>query len=112
MLLATGAVLLAADWWIGLPAQSKPQYVGRQECVACHEEEVRLWAGSDHDRAMDLATPDTVLGEFDDCDFTQFGVTSRLFRRGQRYCATTDGPTGQRPAARGNRWRDHARADR
>jgi len=70
ILLATGAALLAADWWIGVPAGERATYVGRQQCIRCHEKEAGLWAGSDHDRAMDHATAETVLGDFDDCEFT------------------------------------------
>ena len=71
-LVAVGAVCVAADWWICLPegAMEAATYVGRQACVACHQEECDQWAGSDHDLAMDHATPETVLGDFDDCEFT------------------------------------------
>ena len=46
------------------------------------------WTGSDHDLAMDLATSETVLGNFDDQEFTHFGITSRLFREGDKYLVT------------------------
>lgn len=101
--LALGGLLLAADWWICLPEGETATYVGREECARCHEEEMKLWAGSDHDRAMDLATPETVLGNFDNQEFTHQkdgedgfrGVTSKLFRRDDEFFVTTDGPTGE-----------------
>ena len=62
--------LLGADWWICLPEDKTAQYVGRQSCAECHPEQTSLWDGSDHDRAIDLATSQTVLGDFDDRQFT------------------------------------------
>jgi len=64
------AALLALDWWLCLPEGATAHYVGRQECARCHPKEDELWAGSDHDRAMAPATPETVLGNFDDQRFT------------------------------------------
>src|SRR4030042_4625239 len=86
VLLASGAVYLAADWWMGLPEGKVARYVGRRQCARCHPKETQLWARSDHDRAMDLATHDTVLGDFDDLEFTHSGVTSRMFRSGHELC--------------------------
>jgi len=63
--LILGAVLLGADWWICLPEGKVATYVGRQQCARCHQAEMDLWAGSDHDLAMDHATPETVLADFD-----------------------------------------------
>jgi Flp pilus assembly protein TadD len=70
VLLVVGSALLALDWWICLPEGKAAHYVGRQECARCHQKELDLWAGSDHDRAMAPATPETVLGNFDDQKFT------------------------------------------
>lgn len=64
------AALLAADWWFALPADATAEYVGRQSCAECHPKETELWTASDHDRAMDHATAETVLGDFNDCRFT------------------------------------------
>ncbi|HUT88179.1 MAG TPA: tetratricopeptide repeat protein [Thermoguttaceae bacterium] len=76
VLLAVGALWVAADWWICLPegAMESAGYVGRGECARCHEEEVKLWTGSDHDLAIDYATPETVLGDFDDCEFAHIAI--------------------------------------
>jgi predicted CXXCH cytochrome family protein len=90
----TGA-LLAADWWVGVPEGRRATYVGRQSCADCHAQELRDWTGSDHDLAMDLATPASVLGDFSDQEFTYQGVTSRMFRRGDTFMIHTEGPDGQ-----------------
>jgi predicted CXXCH cytochrome family protein len=93
--LVLALVATAADWFSALPEGITPRYVGRQSCLACHAEQGQRWTGSDHDLAMDLATPLTVLGNFDDQKLTHFGITSRMFREGERYFVTTEGPTGK-----------------
>ena len=71
------------------------EYIGRDACKACHEEEDRRWQGSHHDLAMQEATPETVLGDFSDVEFAQFGVVSRFFRKDGRFMVQTDGPDGE-----------------
>jgi len=95
-LAAAAGLWVAADWWISLPEGEVAHYVGRQSCAECHPKETELWSGSDHDRAMDLATPETVLGDFADRRFEHFGVASRMFRREDgAYCMTTDNREGK-----------------
>lgn len=89
------ATCLAADWWICLPDSVQPAYVGLHTCVECHAAEVEEWTGSDHDRAMELATDESVLGDFNDVQFTQHGLTSRMYRDGRRFMIHTEGPDGQ-----------------
>jgi tetratricopeptide (TPR) repeat protein len=95
------AVLAAILVWrgaLGPGAGSKrpvvAPYAGREACVECHEEESRSWQGSDHDLAMQPATGETVLGDFDDATFTHFSVTSRFFRRDGKFLVLTDGSDG------------------
>ncbi|MCC7042611.1 MAG: hypothetical protein IT183_02020, partial [Acidobacteria bacterium] len=40
-------------------------YVGTTTCAGCHAEEHTAWRGSQHEQAMADATPDRVLGNFD-----------------------------------------------
>ena len=56
------------------PPVSDAVHVGRQSCKACHEVEHERFAGSHHDLAMQEASAQTVLGDFDDIRFTHFGV--------------------------------------
>ena len=44
---------------------------------------------------MAAATPDAVRGDFNDARFTHRGVTSRFFRRGDKFMVHTDGPDGR-----------------
>ena len=69
-------------------------YVADADCTACHRTELDAWTGSHHDLAMQVATPETVLGDFADAAFTHHGATSRFFRRGDRFFVNTEGPDG------------------
>ena len=71
ILIALGLVLVAgvwcaADWWIAIPKDAVATYVGRESCATCHATELHRWTGSHHDRAMELATEENVVGDFDD----------------------------------------------
>ncbi len=70
-------------------------FVGTEACRGCHEQEHAAWRGSDHDLAMQLPGPDTVLGDFEDASFTYNGVTTRFFRAGDKYVVNTDGEDGK-----------------
>ena len=70
-------------------------YVDDAACADCHAREHAAWSGSHHDLAMQEATAETVLGDFDDATFTHFEVTSRFFRRDGRFFVNTEGPDGR-----------------
>jgi tetratricopeptide (TPR) repeat protein len=74
--------------------QAEATFVGREACRPCHAAETEAWSGSDHDLAMDVATDETVLGDFDDATFTSNGVTTRFFKRGGSFFVNTLGPDG------------------
>ena len=77
-------------------SDSAPAYVGRAVCAGCHPAAAVAWAGSDHDRAMQVATRESVLGDFEDRSFQHYGVTTRFSRVGEEYRITTEGPGGAR----------------
>jgi len=77
------------------PTTFAPTFVGLQECRSCHETEFRSWLNSDHDKAMDVATDSTVLGDFNDAQFTSKGVTFRFFRKNGKFFVHTAGPGGE-----------------
>jgi predicted CXXCH cytochrome family protein len=70
------------------------QYVGRERCISCHKEQYDLYAGSDHDLAMDVANEKTVLGDFNNRTFTQHGITSKFYKRDEKFFVFTEGPDG------------------
>jgi hypothetical protein len=70
---------LIGSWWSSDPieefdrlawADEPTTFVGRESCLECHENAMRLFEGSHHDLAMDHATEATVLGDFNDSVFT------------------------------------------
>jgi len=71
------------------------EFVPNEACARCHEEEHRHWKGSHHDLAMDEATPEFVLGDFDDASYDHFGQVTRFFQRDDRYFVNAPGPDGQ-----------------
>lgn len=94
LLLALPAVFLLTDYWAALPLETTATFVGRNTCAQCHQRETELWNGSHHDKAMELATDETVLGDFNDVTFEHDGLVNRLFRDGQRFMVHTEGPDG------------------
>jgi len=75
--------------------QPAAAFVGGQKCAECHKAEYDKWRGSHHDLAMDEANEQTVLGNFDNAVFENFGVRSRFYRRDGRYFVHTRGPGGE-----------------
>jgi tetratricopeptide (TPR) repeat protein len=87
----------AADWYNAAPedALAHAKYVGRDSCVQCHQAVAAEFHGSDHDRAMDLATEETVLADFDNTEFERQGELTRFFRDGKKFMVNAEGPDGQ-----------------
>ena len=70
-------------------------FTGNAACRDCHRETYDRWHNSHHDRAMDVATEETVLGDFDNSTFTHRGQVSRFYRRDGRFFVHTPGPDGK-----------------
>ncbi len=71
-----------------------PQFSGSKTCIECHEKEYNLWVGSDHDNAMDTAIAETVLGDFNNAEFTRDGFTSKFYTRDGKFYVYTQGSGG------------------
>lgn len=69
-------------------------FVGHESCRSCHETEFEEWRQSDHHRAMNPATAEFVLGDFDDAVFEHFGQVFRFFRRGSEYWVNAPDESG------------------
>lgn len=101
----TAAALLAAAGVCSVtftsgnrPAAPQPvpaQYVGQRTCATCHQQEAEKWSGSDHAVSMQPVTAHSVLGDFNDAQFTYAGVTSTFYKRGNTFFVRTDGPDGK-----------------
>jgi Tfp pilus assembly protein PilF len=75
--------------------ETHASFVGRNQCIDCHKEAYESWLGSHHDDAMDHANEQTVLGDFNDAEFEYNGVTSRFYRKIDKYFVYTEGPDGE-----------------
>ncbi len=73
-----------------------PAYLGSSACTGCHGAEAAAWTGSDHQLAWTLPGPDTVLGDFDDAEFSHGGATTRFRHRDGRYFIEAEGTDGVR----------------
>ena len=67
----------------------KSEFVGSSQCKSCHLEIFRKWESSHHFRSMQIATDQTVLGDFDDQTFFAHNITHKLFRRNKDYFINT-----------------------
>jgi len=78
-----------------LNVPSSTTFVGVRVCAECHLTETKLWRNSDHDRAMQVADSNSVLGNFNNTAFKKDGVTSTFFKKQNQYFVQTDGPDGK-----------------
>ena len=72
------------------------EFVGAQSCRDCHQQAYEDWTKSHHHVAMQLATPETVLADFDDATFEHFGHETRFFRKGEEFWVNTEDGNGER----------------
>ena len=70
-------------------------YIGASECAGCHQQEFDDWQGSHHDWAMKVASPETVLGDFNNAIFAHGGVVSTFTRKQGQYYVNTQGADGK-----------------
>ena len=88
-----GAIL--ADYYRESPKVIAASLVGRDRCASCHQPQTNAFHGSHHDQAMAIATDESVLADFNDQTLEHFGVTSKMFRDGDRFMINTEGSDGQ-----------------
>jgi Tfp pilus assembly protein PilF len=78
-----------------MPMAVSATYVADAQCGECHAKAVEAWRGSHHQRAMEPANAQTVLGDFANKRFTHRGVTTQFTQRDGRYFITTEGRDGK-----------------
>ncbi|RJP93685.1 MAG: hypothetical protein C4518_05735 [Desulfobacteraceae bacterium] len=71
------------------------EFTGSDSCKDCHRQEYDKWKTSHHRMAMAAATDESVLGDFDNAEFSYFGVKSRFYRKDGRFFVHTAGPDGK-----------------
>lgn len=93
LLLAFG--LSAAALAAAPQAGPRPDHVPERECLDCHAGQAALWAGSKHARAMQAATPESVLGDFAGARFAGGGEQARFLRRDERFVVAGSNERGE-----------------
>lgn len=86
---------LAPQSTVPTPREKPLAYVGGETCAGCHSQQHDLWKGSHHDMAMQIATANSVLGNFNNAHFSYNGITSTFFSRDGKFFVNTDGPDGK-----------------
>jgi len=71
------------------------KYVGAETCADCHASQYQRWRNSHHDLAMQVATPQTVLGDFNNSQFEHYGELTRFTRKGDNFFVTTANSNGE-----------------
>ncbi|MDO4570979.1 MAG: tetratricopeptide repeat protein [Planctomycetia bacterium] len=80
-----------------LPLGLKPEYVGNEVCISCHQMLGERWRGSYHAKAMDFATPETVVGDFQNAQCTHGEEVARFFQKDGAFWAALDSPQTEYP---------------
>jgi len=88
------ALLLAPAFAPAAREAARPGFVGSATCASCHAAQHAEWQASDHARAMQTATPASVLGAFDGRPVAQGGSRANFHRDGDRFVVQTDDPDG------------------
>lgn len=77
-----------------LPVSAEPSFVSSEKCASCHQTEYQDWKGSHHWHAMEPASPESVLGDFDNAEFTYFDTTSLFYAKDGKYFVRTENAVG------------------
>lgn len=67
-------------------------FVSSNSCQSCHPQEHHSWSHSYHKSMTQLATPETVIGNFNDVEIELDGQIIKLFRDGDQFLAELDFP--------------------
>lgn len=79
----------------GQKQEIEATFTGGSACIDCHQKEYRLWKGSDHDSAMAVASDTSVVGDFNNAEFTFNGKTSKFYKRAGKFYVFTEGIGGK-----------------
>lgn len=71
-----------------------PQFVAEDQCKQCHASAFDAWAGSNHAKAMQAATLQTVLGDFSGTAFEGNGTQSKFLTRDGKFFVNAIGADG------------------
>lgn len=77
------------------PESSGNEFIGDASCRSCHAKQYAEWQHSDHFKSMQVASDSTVKGDFNNVVFTADGVTTRFFKRNNKFIINTQGEDGK-----------------
>ena len=69
-------------------------YTGNEKCQSCHQQEFKDYLTSNHYHAMDSATSNKVLADFDNTFFVYYGDSSFFYKKGEQFFVRTADSTG------------------
>jgi Flp pilus assembly protein TadD len=70
------------------------EYVGSEACQSCHEDQFRDWDASQHYLAMQPATTQTVVGDFEDTSLEYAGIDYRFSNADGKFYVQADDSNG------------------
>lgn len=73
---------------------AEAEFVGAEQCIDCHAEEVQAWQGSHHDMAMKHADAASVLGNFNDQKIRHKGQENRFYKKNDQFWVALEDATG------------------
>ncbi len=71
------------------------QFVGSDQCAACHQTQFAEWRGSHHELAMQAANDDTVLGDFSGIEAPYFETTASFTKSDGRFLVRVEDENGK-----------------
>ena len=74
------------------------EYIGSETCAECHTEAHKKWQESHHFHAMEIPSAKTVRADFNGSTFKNFGVTSKFYRKDDKYMVETENELGEMQA--------------
>jgi predicted CXXCH cytochrome family protein len=75
-------------------------FVGHASCLECHEDAMKDWMGSDHERSMDTMSSSSVRGDFSGKLLILGGDSVRFFRQGDDYFVEAPAHDGKQDVMR------------
>lgn len=112
--LGIGALLAAYGWHVitskkeiarerlerSAPSEGGPSgYVSSDQCRACHPSEYESWHRTYHRTMTQLATPESVVGDFNGVQLEFLGKQYELEQRGDEFWVEMDDPNWQPPTS-------------
>src|SRR6185295_15897736 len=75
-----------------IPAPRRDGFTSSDACQACHPAQYASWHASYHHTMTQAASPETVVGDFNNVSLTTFGHAYHLSMRGSEFFVRTDDP--------------------